>query len=142
LAELSASQRALGHDVLMDQMGRLELHYCALEGDVPGINERISRGDPADAADNAGYTPLHFAAQESQTDAVRALLEAGASVDAQDAHGNTPLWRAVFGSKGQVEVVNILLSAGANPDHTNTSGVTPRQLAEQIASTDVRTAFE
>lgn len=126
----------------MDQMGRLELHYRALEGDAAGINQRISLRDPVSAADRAGFTPLHFAAQQFQTVAVRTLVEAGAAVDALDSYGNTPLWRAVFDSKGRIETVNILLSAGADPDRANSSGVTPRQLAERMASSDVRTAFQ
>ena len=71
----------MGQTVSMDREGRQELHYRALEGDIPGIRDRLAAGDEIDLADRQGFTALHFAAQQSQTEAVRVLLESGAPVD-------------------------------------------------------------
>lgn len=123
------------HTVAMDQGGRQELHYRALEGDVPGIQERLAAGDNVASADAQGFTALHFAAQQSQVDAIAALLAAGAPVDARDRHGNTPLWRAVFDSRGRLEAVRALLEAGADPDLPNSAGTTVRELASRMGVT-------
>ena len=125
------------HTEGMDRMGRSELHYRALEGDLDGIRTRIAAGDSVGAPDYAGFTPLHFAAQQSQSAAAAFLIEAGAPVDAQDKFGNTPLFKAVFGSRGQGDTVEALLRAGANPDLPNHSGVAPRALAQSIANYDI-----
>jgi hypothetical protein len=111
----------------VDSAGRLELHYCALEGDLDGLKRHLAADVDASAADKQGFTPLHFAAQQGQAGSVRLLLEAGASVDAQDAFGNTPLFRAVFNSRGQGETVEELLRAGANPDFPTTRA-SPREV--------------
>ena len=106
----------------MDRDCRQELHHRAVEGDVPGIRDRLAAGDDIAAADRQGFTALRLAAQQSQVEAVMALLDAGAPVDPQDRFGNTPLWRAVFDSRGQVATVELLLKAGAGPDVVNEAG--------------------
>lgn len=116
----------------MDQGGRQELHYRALDGDVAGIQERLEAGDDIAQADAQGFTALHFAAQQSQADAVAALLAAGAPVDAVDQFGVTPLWRAVFNDRGRSGVIGLLLAAGADPEISNAAGVSPRALAERM----------
>lgn len=126
----------------VDKAGRSELHYCALQGDVERIRQRIASGDPVSGADKAGFTPLHFAAQQSDAGAAAALLEAGAAVDAKDGFGNTPLWRAVFNSRGHGATVRVLLEAGADPDEPNDSGVSPRGLAAKMANFDVARFFD
>jgi uncharacterized protein len=50
----------------MDQAGREELHYRALEGDVAGVEDRLSAGDPVSLPDRAGQTPLRLAAHEQR----------------------------------------------------------------------------
>lgn len=122
------------HTADMDQGGRQELHYRALDGDVAGIQERLAAGDDIAHADAQGFTALHFAAQQSHTDAVAALLAAGAPVDATDQLGNTPLWRAVFNDRGRTGVIGLLLAARADPDIANASGVSPRALAERMGA--------
>jgi ankyrin repeat protein len=121
----------------MDQGGREELHYRALEGDVEGVQDRLEAGDAVSLPDRGGWTPLHFAAQDGHTEVARVLLRGGAAVDARDSFGNTPLWRAVFESRGRGDTIKVLLAAGANPDLPNESGVSPRQFAERIANLDV-----
>lgn len=125
----------------VDRGRRQELHYCALEGDIPGIRARLAAGDAINLADMQGFTALHFAAQQSQTEAVRVLLAAGASVDPQDRFGNTPLWRAMFASRGQEWTVAALLKARADPDIVNGAGATPRDLAQRIATAEVAALF-
>lgn len=127
----------LRHTEDMDRMGRSELHYRALEGDVEGIRTRLAAGDSVGTPDHAAFTPLPLAVQQSQSAAVEALLDAGAPIDAQDKFGNTPLFKAVFDSHGQGGTVATLLGAGADPDLPNHSGVTPRALARSIANYDI-----
>lgn len=135
------SGRVLGQTWRMDQAGRQELHYRALEGDVPGLRDRLAAGDDVSLADRQGFTALHLAAQQNQAEAVRALLDAGAPVDAKDRYGNTPLWRAVFSSGGSVSAVALLLHAGADPDIVNEAGASPRDLAAKLGTEDVRALF-
>lgn len=140
---LGADERAFdGQTGRMDREGRQELHYRALEGDVPGIGVRLAAGDSIGLADRQGFTPLHFAAQQSQTEAVKALLDAGAPVDPQDRFGNTPLWRAVFNSRGHVATVRLLLDAGAAADTANEAGTTPRDLAARMGAEAVTALFD
>lgn len=131
----------IGQTVGMDRDGRQELHYRALEGDVPGIRDRLAAGDSIGLADRQGFTAMHFAAQQSQTEAVRALLNAGAPVDPQDRFGNTPLSRAVFNSRGHRWTVEVLMKAGADPDIANNAGVTPRDLAIRMGAEEVSALF-
>lgn len=125
----------------MDREGRQELHYRALEGDIPGIRARLAAGDDISLQDRQGLTALPFAAQQSQTEAVRALLEAGAPVDPQDRFGNTPLWRAVFNSKGKIATVQLVLAAGADLNIPNEAGTTPRDLAKRLGTEEVNSLF-
>lgn len=125
----------------MDRDGRQELHYRALEGDIPGIRDRLTAGDDIAATDGQGFTALHFAAQQSLAEAVQTLLEAGAPVDQQDRFGNTPLWRAVFNSRGQIATVQLLLQSGADPDVVNEAGATPRDLATTMGTSEVVALF-
>ncbi|MFF1822144.1 ankyrin repeat domain-containing protein [Kribbella sp. NPDC058245] len=125
----------------MDREGRQELHYRALEGDVPGIRDRLVAGDEIGLADRQGFTALHFAAQQSQTEAVRVLLESGAPVDPRDRFGNTPLWRAVFNSGGHEATVEALLQAGAGPDISNDAGSSPRDLAKTMGADEIAALF-
>ncbi len=71
-------------------MGRLELHYRALEGDVEGILARIAAGDSVGTPHYAGFTPLHLAAQQSQSAAAAALIDAGAPIDARTSSETRP----------------------------------------------------
>lgn len=135
------SDRVMGQTVGMDREGRQELHYRALEGDIPGTRDRLVAGDEIGLADRQSFTALHFAAQQSQTEAVRVLLEAGAPVDPRDRFGNTPLWRAVFNSRGQEATVEALLQAGADPDISNQAGATPRDLATRMGADEIAALF-
>ncbi|MGV8978476.1 MAG: ankyrin repeat domain-containing protein [Cellulomonas sp.] len=125
----------------MDREVRQQLHYRALEGDVPGLRERLAAGDDIGLVDKQGVAALHFAAQQSQTEAVGVLLDAGAPIDPQDRFGNTPLWRAVFDARGRGATVQLLLKAGADPDIRNEAGATPRDLADRIGSESVVALF-
>jgi uncharacterized protein len=140
-AHLPMGGQLIGQTGGMDREGRQELHYRALEGDVPGIRERLAAGDDIGLADKQGFTALHFAAQQSQTEAVGALLEAGAPIDPQNRFGNTPLGSAVFSAQGRGETVGLLLKAGSDPDIRNEAGATPRDLANRIGAESVAALF-
>ena len=135
------SDRVLRQTVGMDREGRQELHCRALEGDIPGIRDRLAAGDEIGLADRQGFTALHFAAQQSQTEAVKVLLKSGAPVDPRDRFGNTPLWRAVFNSHGNRATVEALLRAGANQDIVNKAGATPRDLAKRVGAEEIAALF-
>ena len=122
----------------LDREGRTPLFYAVLDGNLPLIAELIRRGANPGASDNGKWTPLHFAAQEYRPEATELLLQHGAAVDVQDAYGNTPLWRAVFASRGRGEVIKVLLSAGADKTMKNNHGVSPLDLANTIASHDMK----
>jgi ankyrin repeat protein len=126
----------------VDRMGRMPLHYAALDGDAGRVRQLLASGLVADAPDDNGWTPLHFAAQSNAADATAQLLKAGASVDARDAHGNTPLSTAVFNSRGNGEVIKLLRAHGADPYAKNNHGVSPLTLSRTIANFDVRQFFQ
>ena len=129
-------------EAVVDRMGRIDLHYAAMEGDLGRLRELLrGRSDP-NHQDDQGLTPLHFAAAHAQPDAARVLLEAGARVDVEDAFGNQPLFRAVMNSRGDCELILLLLGAGADPEHANYSGNSALSTANLIANYDVKRCFE
>ena len=125
-----------------DQMGRVPLHYAALEGRVDQVGALLDEGADVAATDKQGFTALHFACQQNRSDVAEALLAAGAPIDPVDQWGNTPLWRAVFSAKGDPRIVGTLVDAGADPDQENFSGSSPRQLAALIGNYDASGYFE
>ena len=110
-------------------MGRVALHYAALEGTVDEVRALLAEGADVAVTDQQGFTPLHFACQENRRDVVEVLLDGDAPIDSVDQWGNTPLWRAVFNAQGDPRTVRLLVQAGANPDIHNASGRTPRDMA-------------
>ena len=126
---------------MTDRLRRTDLHYAAVDGDLPRVAALLDAGADPSAADGNGWTPLHFAAQAGAVDVIERLLAAGAVVDAIDAHGNTPLLRAVFESRGDGRTIQKLRAAGADPTLPNTSGVSPMALARRIANYDVAQFF-
>ena len=123
-------------------MGRVALHYAALEDDVESARALLDAAADPNARDRAGFTPLHFAAQQGSMRVARMLLERGATVDAQDDFGNTPLWRAVYNSRGEGAMIQLLRVHGADPTKPNTSGQCPAGLARLIANYPVAQWFE
>jgi len=47
----------------VDRLGRTELHYAAVEGDIMKARRLIGAGAQIDLADDNGWASLHFAAQ-------------------------------------------------------------------------------
>jgi uncharacterized protein len=129
-------------EALVDRMGRIDLHYAAMEGDLGRIRELLRAGVDPDHQDDEGLTPLHFAAVHGQPDAARVLLDGGARVDVEDAFGNQPLSRAVMESRGDCRLIHLLLDAGADPEHANHSGNSALSTANLIANYDVKRCFE
>lgn len=126
---------------LVDNSGRIPLHYAALEGDSAQIATLLAAGADPDAADLQGFRPLHLACQQGHLDAAQALIEAGAEVDAVNTFGNTPLFFAVFNSRGRGDLIALLRSHGANPSHLNNSAQSPLRLARLIGNFDAAQFF-
>lgn len=101
-----------------------DLMVAILSGDVPTVNERISKDKKLlKAVDRDGMTPLMRASIENQPEVVSALLALGASANETGmTHGRTPLMLAA--SAGHNDVVSVLLSRGANLQARDQSGWT------------------
>jgi ankyrin repeat protein len=115
----------------VDEYGRNDLHYAALENDLARVRQLIASGIDVNAVDDEGFSPLHFAVQENHKDMVRTLLDYGATVDIKDRYGNTPLMRALdscytamaMDKSDPGAIIKILLQAGADPNSENNYGV-------------------
>ena len=130
-------------DEFLDQAGRSQLHYAALEGDEIEARQLIREGFDINLKDDNGFTPLHFAAQERKTAIALILLDAGAQIDPLDKNGNTPLINAVFRyiNQNDGEIIVFLRKRGANPYLKNDYGQSPIELARMIANRDVSKFF-
>jgi uncharacterized protein len=126
----------------LDEFGRSELHYAALEGRIDVIRRFVSKGYDPNTADVRGLTPLHFAVRGGSLEAVQMLLqEFSVVVDPRDRDGNTPLCDAVFNYRGDPAVINQLRSLGADPFLKNEHGVSSVALANSIGNYDVAKHF-
>ena len=121
----------------VDEYGRTDLHYAAVDADVTRVGSLLADGADAGATDDGGWTPLHFAVQSHVLEICELLLRAGAAVDAVDSYGNTPLWRAVFDWQGRSEIILLLRQYGADPNRANGSGISPLNLATTMANPTV-----
>jgi ankyrin repeat protein len=122
----------------LDRESRTPLFYAVRDGDLALVSELIGHGANPDARDRSRWSPLHFAAQGYWPEVAELLLKRGATVDARDDYGNTPLWRAVFSSRGRGDVIKVLLSAGADKNLKNNHNVSPLDLANTIASHNIK----
>jgi uncharacterized protein len=115
-----------------DVMGRTQLHYAALFGDLHGARALIDAGAGIAAVDRDGQTPLHYAAQGNAAAVAELLLDLGAPVDAEDLDGSTPLWHATIRTRGEGACVRLLLDRGADPHHRNQQDRTSVELAQAL----------
>ena len=125
----------------LDEFGRSELHYAAVDGNMDKARTALSAGADVNLADKSGWTPLHAAAQSQSAPMVGLLIDRGADVHAMDRHGNTPLWRAVFAYNNDPATIEALRAAGADPWKKNQHGISPVSLARTIANYDVAKCF-
>lgn len=126
----------------VDNLGRTELHYAALERDLLEVQRLLASGVDPNSKDDNGFTPLHFSAQSNCVSVSAALLSAGAEVDPVDVDGNSPLSNAIFNSTGDGTLISLLVAAGADPNLTNIHGVSPLDLAGTIAKYDLSKFLE
>ena len=116
----------------IDEYGRNELHYAALENKPEQILKHIKKGADINAQDDNGFSTLHFAVQENNREIVKILLDNHAQVDLKDHYGNTALMRALSSCYAAMTnsepdpgaIIKMLLQAGADPYSKNNYGVT------------------
>ena len=115
----------------VDEYGRTDLHYAALENDLARVQQLIASKIDVNSLDDDGFSALHFAVQENHVDVLRILLDHGATVDVKDRYGNTPLMRALDSCYAAMTmdkpdpgaIIKLLLQAGADPNSENNYGV-------------------
>ncbi|TRY66408.1 hypothetical protein DNTS_003369 [Danionella cerebrum] len=91
---------------------------AARNGHSDCLNQLLTSGASADAADETGFTPLHAAAESGHHECVQTLVTCGAGLEAECSQGRTALYLAC--EQGHVECVEILLDAGADQSHIST----------------------
>lgn len=115
---------------------------AVIQRDIKKVKALISQNADINEQDKEnGFSALHYCAQFRLKDIAKLLIDNNAKIDIKDNDGNTPLFKAVYFSQGDTKIIKMLLAAGANPNSKNKAGVSPRQLAETIASFDVRYCF-
>ena len=115
----------------IDEYGRNDLHYAALENKPKYVRRLIKKGVDINTLDDNGFSALHFAVQENNKEIVKILLESGARVDVKDSYGSTPLMRALHSCYAAMAndepdpgaIIRMLLKAGADPYSENNYGI-------------------
>jgi ankyrin repeat protein len=126
----------------LDRLGRSELHYAAVTGDVSEVTRLVRAGADVNLLDKNRFTPLHFATQQQMLDVARILVDAGAEINGKDCDGNTPLFKAVLSCRGKGELIQLLREKGADPFAKNNYNISPIELARGIDNFDVAKYFE
>jgi len=124
---------------LQNYDGETALSVAVMNNNYDIAKFLIDRGADLNMANYRCESPLHQAVVLGNIEISRLLIEGGSYVDAEDECGETPLHFAV--REDQVEIVEYLLSIGADPDHSNHDEETPAELAEMVASQDVKQVF-
>lgn len=106
-----------------EEDGLENVHKCAKEGDVKGIEELLECDCPVDQMDSDGRTPLHWAVDQGHIAVVRLLISRGAQINAKDSEGQTALHYAIICQRD--EIAEFLLENGADPSITDNDGSTP-----------------
>ncbi|KAB8220169.1 ankyrin repeat-containing domain protein [Aspergillus novoparasiticus] len=94
-----------------------EIIYCAADGDLDAVKQRLDQGVDVNMKNDAGETALSQAAANGCADVVRFLIDHGAHVDLQNGRHETPLVQAA--KYGHEEVVRVLLEQGVDVNRIN-----------------------
>jgi len=124
---------------LQNYEGETALSYAVMNNNLEMTKFLIDRGADLNTANCRAESPLHQAVVIGNLEIARGLVEGGSYIDAEDECGETPLHFAV--REDQAEIVEYLLSVGADPDHSNHDDETPAELAEMVASDEVKKVF-
>lgn len=110
-------------------------HASSLHGKRAAASADIQLQQPiaVDEKDTEGHTALMWAAYQGDGLSVELLLKHGASVETTDNAGLAPLHWAVV--KGSPVCIRHLVLAGADFDARENQGKTPRDMADELKST-------
>ena len=118
----------------MDEEGYTQLYRAALEGDLEGVQDLISRGANPNKPSEGGLSPLHAAAQEGHAHIVDFLILQGADVNVECELGQTPLHTSA--SSGYTCIIDSLIAEGANVNKESNTGWTPFNAAVQYGQVE------
>ncbi|KAB8211451.1 ankyrin repeat-containing domain protein [Aspergillus parasiticus] len=94
-----------------------EFIYCAADGDLNAVKQRLDQGVDVNMKNDAGETALSQAAANGFADVVRFLINQGAHIDLQNRKHETPLVQAA--KYGHEEVVRVLLEQQVDVNRIN-----------------------
>lgn len=114
----------------MDRLGRDDLFYYIVDGQVDKAIDMISKIDNVDFKDANGYTYLHIAVQNESLDIIKLLISKGADINAIDIFGKTPLMIAISAFCGDRTIIDYLIKNGADIELKTKAGVSTRKLAQ------------
>lgn len=98
-----------------DWLEKQQLHFAAMDGDLPKVKELITSGYSINVFDEIGKTPLHYAVKNNHMEVADFLIKSGADVNIHDESqiGNTPL--AEVAENCSLATAQLLINAGADP---------------------------
>lgn len=106
-----------------EQEGLEDIHKCAKEGDLKGLETLLQSNISVDQKDGDNRTALHWAADQGHLDIVKLLISRGAEINTKDSDGQTALHYATTCEWD--EIAAFLLENGADPSLVDNDGCTP-----------------
>ena len=120
-----------------NQYGETPLMYVALLGDLPRVQQMVSRGAKVN---KEGWTALHYAAVKARAEVAKFLLAKGALPNELSPEGDTALILAVRADS--VETVQVLINGGADPSLSNLKAQDAIDVARSRGKEELAKALE